>query len=224
MKQQKQVREDLHHAERECQRDLLHETLLNPVPGRNLEGLHDRPVHHNHEELECQRSAPQALLNSVLGVNLADLPPSRRHDRLDELECPWSVCLAVRCCREEKYDRKHFPTNCSALRERRHTERCETLSRDILGTAITCSTSAGASIFRKRSTTRSPNCGTRTSRIGTKGTMSSMCTAVCRRSPCCGRTLTRSAGQAASTSPSSNKLKYTVLGALEGRVIWPVAL
>ena len=65
--------------ELECQRDLLHETLLNPVPGRNLEGLQDQPVHHDQEELECQLSAPQALLNSVLGVNLADLPPAMRN-------------------------------------------------------------------------------------------------------------------------------------------------
>ena len=79
-------------------------------------------------------------------------------------------------------DRRHFH-NCSALRERRQTERCGTLSMEILGTAITCSTSAGASISRKRSTTQSPNCGTSTPRICTYGTMSSMCAAVCHLNP-----------------------------------------
>ena len=79
-----------------------------------------------------------------------------------------------------------------------------------MGTAITCSTSASASIFRKRSTTRSPNYGTSTSRICTCGTMSTMSAAVCRRTPGCGRTSTRGVGRAASTSPSPSNLQYSV--------------
>ena len=51
-----------------------------------------------------------------------------------------------------------------------------------------------------------------------------MCATVCRRTTGCGRTSTRGVGRAASTSPSSNKLKYTVLAALGGGVVWPMAL
>ena len=54
--------------------------------------------------------------------------------------------------------------------------------------------------------------------------MSSMCAAVCRRTPSCGRTSTRGVGRAASTSPSSNKLNCTVLAALGRRSHLPVAL
>ena len=46
---------ELHDVELECHRD-----LLNSVPERNLEDLDAQPTHHNHEELECPRSATQA--------------------------------------------------------------------------------------------------------------------------------------------------------------------
>ena len=51
-----------------------------------------------------------------------------------------------------------------------------------------------------------------------------MCATECRSTPGCGRTSTRGVGRAASTSPSSSILKYSVLAALGGGVIWPVAL
>ena len=71
--------------ELECQRDLLLETLLNPVPGRNLQGLPDQPDHHDHEEQESQRDLlHQTLLNPVEGVTLEDL--HNHHDQ-EELEC-----------------------------------------------------------------------------------------------------------------------------------------
>ena len=69
-------------------------------------------------------------------------------------------------------------TNCSAFCERRFGERCGIRSREILGTAITCSTIAGASIFCMNSTTRCHICGAGTSRICAYGKMSTMCTAV----------------------------------------------
>ena len=108
----------------------------------------------------------------------------------------------------------------TTLRGRRRGQRFETRPREILGTAITCSTSAGASIFRRKSTTRSPNCGTGTSRICTKGEKSTMCATVCRRTPSCGRTSTRGVGRAASTSPSSSSVKNSVLAALESSGPW----
>ena len=58
--------------------------LLNPVLGENLEDL---PKNDVDEELECQRSAPQAVLyNSVLRKNLEDLPV-RHHLHDPELKC-----------------------------------------------------------------------------------------------------------------------------------------
>ena len=48
-------RQTLHDLEElECRRILLHETLLHPVPERNLEGLLHRPGLHDQEELECR--------------------------------------------------------------------------------------------------------------------------------------------------------------------------
>ena len=89
-------------------------------------------------------------------------------------------------------------------------ERCGTRSREILGTATTCSTSASASIFCKSSTTWSPNYGTSTSRICTYGKMSTMRAAV---PPTVAAPRRRSVGRAASTSPSSSSVKYCVLAA-----------
>ena len=178
---------------------------MEPWPGRNLEDL---------GELEYQRSAPQPLLlSSVLHENLEDL----RHSPADpeEQECQGN-CSVVGCCREEKDTIVGTSANCSAFcGGRRSTKNaCGIGSREILGTATTCSTSAGAPISRKRSTTRSPNCGTGTSSVCTHGNMSTMCTAVCRCTPGNGRTSTEGVGRVASTSPSSNKLKYCVLAAL----------
>ena len=52
MKQKKPVSgvnlEDHDHAELECQRVLLHETLLNSVLGVNLEDLPHHPDRHDH--------------------------------------------------------------------------------------------------------------------------------------------------------------------------------
>ena len=85
--------EDLHHRhdqeELENQRDLLHNTLLSPVPGRNFEDLH-RPTLHKLEELECRRILlHKTLLHPVLHENLKDL----RHllDEPEEPECQRSV-------------------------------------------------------------------------------------------------------------------------------------
>ena len=66
------------------------------------------------------------------------------------------VCSAIRCCREEKDMIVGTSTNCSARRGRRRGQRCGIRSGEILGTAITCSSSAGASIFWRKSSTCSP--------------------------------------------------------------------
>ena len=78
-------RED--HHELECQRSAPC-PLLNSVPGRNLEGLHDRPIHHDLEELECRRILlHETQLHPVPERNLEGLLHRPGHHDHEELEC-----------------------------------------------------------------------------------------------------------------------------------------
>ena len=94
-----------------------------------------------------------------------------------------------------------MPTICSAMRKGDRTVGTSTIcsadcgsgirgrerheKQEILGTSITCSV-IGRSRIRKVSVTFSTGCGTRASRICTKGQMSAMCSKKCRSNPTCG--------------------------------------
>ena len=67
------------HEEREYRRDLLHMTLLSPVPGRGREDLHEHLLHD--PEPECRRYLLQKpLLSPVPGRGLEDLHEHLLHD------------------------------------------------------------------------------------------------------------------------------------------------
>ena len=153
-------------------RALSHSTSWRTKVEENHEG--------HHHEMECQRSARQpSLLNSVLGATLEDLHRltlPRPHGTGMSTICStfrWTVGTSI---------------NCSAFCGRRwSTKRCGILSREILGTSVTCSTDVCVSMSFKISASCSPICGTGISRICTNGQTSTMCSKVCRRTCSCGR-------------------------------------
>ena len=209
--------EDLH-----VQQESAPNTLLNPVQGENFEDLHFSSD--DAEELEYQRSAPRPLLESpVQGENQEDLRHLSPRTR--------GTGMSMFCstdCNEENEMIVGTSTSCSAVcggRETSTIRRRRVLSSEIFGTSITGSAPASTSNCCMNSTTCSPPiCGTGASRIWTGTKVSIICSAVCRWTPNCGRTSTRGVGRAASTSPSSNKSKCTVLAALGRGVFWPVAV
>ena len=76
-------------------------------------------------------------------------------------------------------------TNCSAICGSQRAERSGMGSSESLRTAIPCSTTAVSSLLNT-SISWSPVCGTRASRICTKGLTSAMCSTVCCRTRSCG--------------------------------------
>ena len=122
--------------------------------------------------------------------------------------------------RREGHDRGHLHQLFCLLRTTNRRTLWDSVQRDL---------GHGDNLLDKRPRARGPPPGhptaaQGTSRICTYGTMSSTCAAACRCATGNGRTSTRGAGRAASTSPSSSKLKYTVLAALGRGVFWPMAL
>ena len=81
-------------------------------------------------------------------------------------------------------DSRHF-TNCSTICGSRRAVRTAHDGQEILGTAITCS-AIGLSKDLNASITWSTICGTRASRICTKGQTSAMCSMWCRCTTTCG--------------------------------------
>ena len=121
---------------------------------RNLEDL---PDDDDDQELECQRSAPQAvLLNSVLRKSLEGLPVHHHHFHDPELVS--MICSTVCCCSKAKDTTVGTSTNCSAICGQRKTERGWILKLEILGTAITCSTGVYVSTSFKMSASTSSFC------------------------------------------------------------------
>ena len=157
---------------------------------------------------ECDRSAQQKLLNSVREKNLEDLRVALYHE---ELECQRAAPQFAAITKNRI--RPSAPsTSCSTRCGSRHKRRAGMSSRETLGTSITCS-ATGHSVSKKRktSTSCSPISGTRTSRIGSAGAVSTIWSAECCWTRSCGLTPARRSGRDPVAGTSSTSMaKYWV--------------
>ena len=135
-------------------------------------GRENREAHH--QEVECRSVRHQTLLNSVLGETLrtsSAIPSTKRNWNVNGLLSRWRGTLtwektltttttttrnssAVRCWSRERDKTVGTSTNCSTTcARRRSTKRCGIRFREILGTAMTCST--GICVSRSLNTSSS---------------------------------------------------------------------